>query len=352
MMNIKKAAIPFAAFALTLIPFTALASTKTSITSVDISVDNSLEFGESNTDVEATTSSSYYDVYSVSVTNVPSDGWEDGDNPKLTIKLELEDPDDYKWAVTKSSVDITDTNGTGTVSSVSNGSNYLTITYVMADLDDSDESYDLDISDTDWDESNGIASWEEAEDAKKYEVRLYRGSTLLTTVTTTDNEYNFANYFTQDGTYKFKVRGVYSSSHKGSFETSDDLDVTSSEAASIKSTYTGSTSSSSTSSGSGSPAAAISTSTGGAGSAVTTVGQWIKDSSGWWYKNADGSWPAATWQFINSKWYYFNQSGYMATGWVKWNSNWYYCGADGAMYQNATTLDGYYVNASGVWVAA
>ena len=30
------------------------------------------------------------------------------------------------------------------------------------------------------------------------------------------------------------------------------------------------------------------------------AGQWKNDSRGWWYQNDDGSYPAATWQWIDS----------------------------------------------------
>ena len=112
-------------------------------------------------------------------------------------------------------------------------------------------------------------------------------------------------------------------------------------------------------------------------------GQWIQDEKGWWYKRADGSYPKNSWGYeaYNGKsyWYYFLDSGYMATGWVEVNGskyylfpnsdgwkgrmltgwqwidgNCYYLDAqgqnEGALYRNSTTPDGFTVDLEGRWV--
>ena len=112
-------------------------------------------------------------------------------------------------------------------------------------------------------------------------------------------------------------------------------------------------------------------------------GQWIQDEKGWWYKRADGSYPKNSWGYeaYNGKsyWYYFLDSGYMATGWVDVNGskyylfpnsdgwkgrmltgwqwidgNCYYLDAqeqnEGALYRNTTTPDGYAVDVEGRWI--
>ena len=66
------------------------------------------------------------------------------------------------------------------------------------------------------------------------------------------------------------------------------------------------------------------------------AGQWRQDSNGWWYQNDDGSYPAGTWQWIDSngdgtaECYYFYADGYMA-------------------YNN--DIDGYHSNNDGQWEA-
>ena len=112
-------------------------------------------------------------------------------------------------------------------------------------------------------------------------------------------------------------------------------------------------------------------------------GQWIQDEKGWWYKRPDGSYPKNSWGYeaYNGKfyWYYFLDSGYIATGWVDVNGSKYYLFPnsdgwkgrmltgwqwidgncyyldpqgqnEGALYRNTTTPDGYAVDAEGRWV--
>ena len=112
-------------------------------------------------------------------------------------------------------------------------------------------------------------------------------------------------------------------------------------------------------------------------------GQWMQDEKGWWYKRADGSYPKNSWGYeaYNGKsyWYYFLDSGYMATGWIEVNGSKYYLFPnsdgwkgrmltgwqwidgncyyldsqgqnEGALYRNTTTPDGYAVDAEGRWV--
>ena len=112
-------------------------------------------------------------------------------------------------------------------------------------------------------------------------------------------------------------------------------------------------------------------------------GQWVQDEKGWWYKRADGSYPKNSWGYeaYNGKsyWYYFLDSGYMATGWVEVNGSKYYLFPnsdgwkgrmltgwqwidgncyyldpqgqnEGALYRNTTTPDGFTVDSEGRWV--
>jgi glucan-binding YG repeat protein len=56
----------------------------------------------------------------------------------------------------------------------------------------------------------------------------------------------------------------------------------------------------------------------------STTESWINDDTGWKYCNTDGSNTVSNWQYINGKWYYFNEFGYMVTGWIHWKEMWYY----------------------------
>ena len=108
-----------------------------------------------------------------------------------------------------------------------------------------------------------------------------------------------------------------------------------------------------------------------------------QDEKGWWYKRPDGSYPKNSWGYeaYNGKsyWYYFLDSGYMATGWVEVNGSKYYLFPnsdgwkgrmltgwqwidgncyylapqgqnEGALYRNTTTPDGFTVDSEGRWV--
>ncbi|MFM1601945.1 YSIRK-type signal peptide-containing protein [Helcococcus ovis] len=81
--------------------------------------------------------------------------------------------------------------------------------------------------------------------------------------------------------------------------------------------------------------------------------KWIKDTnSKWYYLLGNGKMAKSYWLYDNdySSWYYFNNSGDMATNkWVKdINSKWYYLLGNGKMAKS-TTINGWYVNANGVW---
>ena len=79
-------------------------------------------------------------------------------------------------------------------------------------------------------------------------------------------------------------------------------------------------------------------------------GQWMQDGTGCWYKKLDGSYPKNNWgnEDYNGKtyWYYFLDSGYMATGWIELNGSKYYLfpksdGWKGRMVTGWQWIDGY-----------
>lgn len=101
---------------------------------------------------------------------------------------------------------------------------------------------------------------------------------------------------------------------------------------------------------------------------------WKNDGKGWWWSRSDGSWPANSWEKIDSKWYWFNGSGYAVTGWqtiggkryhfaddchMNWDwekidGSWYYFGgvSDGVMRTYWQTIAGnrYYFGKDGKMV--
>ena len=77
---------------------------------------------------------------------------------------------------------------------------------------------------------------------------------------------------------------------------------------------------------------------------------WQYIDSTWYYLYSSGVMAANSWIQTNGSWYYLTDSGAMAVDqWVEWKGNWYYLYSSGVMATNAA-IDGYYVNANGVWV--
>ncbi len=71
-----------------------------------------------------------------------------------------------------------------------------------------------DIEEYYWEENT--AHWSDAGDADRYEVRLYRGNSLVQTISTNRNEFDFYPYMTRAGEYSFRVRGLSSSDEQKS----------------------------------------------------------------------------------------------------------------------------------------
>jgi len=76
--------------------------------------------------------------------------------------------------------------------------------------------------------------------------------------------------------------------------------------------------------------------------------KWLTRNIHTFYMNENG-FMTIGWKNINNNWYWFDNDGFMAKGWIINNNNWYYFNADGTMAHD-TTIDGYYINSSGVWV--
>lgn len=304
---------------------TVMASTGLEIDSAYLRVESEIEAGDSSSDVDVTSDSDRYTVEDVEVVNEPKNGWDDNDTPKLKVTLEAEE--DYYFASNISKSDVELSGSDARVTSVTRKYSTLFVYITLDSLDGGGRSYDSEVRGLEWDESDGIAYWEEDGDARRYEVRLYRNDSAVTSVfTTSDTSYDFSSYIIRSGDYTFKVRTVYNSSDKGSWEESDPWYVSSDDANDINGDRDHQ----------GFPSQGYD-------------GAWLRDEVGWWYCNADKSYTRNNWQLIDGRWYFFNAAGYMVTGWIPWNARWYYCGDDGAMYSNTVTPDGYYVGDDGAW---
>ena len=350
-------------------PITSFAKSDDDLEDVDsITIDLvcSISEGDKGSDADSQISADdvepdYIEVKSVKVTNKPSGDWKASDKPRVEIKIRRTDSDYTLKHLNKSDVTI---NGVE-VKSISVSAREkatATIVVTMAALDDQsyeddDDDLDLSLSGLKWvsnrDNKNNrtVATWDSSSDADYYEVRLYRGDSLIRTIEESGDEYDFENSMTMSDSYRFWVRGVRGTSH-GKWAKSGSHYVSSSEAA---------------------------TNLKNRGTNGVTPGyseSWMHDGTGWWYRNADGSWTQNNWQQIGGKWYFFGNNGYMRTGWLQspfsgpwyfldlnngemktgwlqspYSGLWYYLDPnDGHMWTNARTPDNNYVNAEGVWV--
>lgn len=123
---------------------------------------------------------------------------------------------------------------------------------------------------------------------------------------------------------------------------------------SFRRTYTGGGSGIGTSGGSSASGAGRA-----AGATLTpTVGTWVLNQHGQWTMvDPNGNLYRDTWVVYNNQWYYVNADGIMLITWQFINGTWYYFTVTategypvGAMLVNATTPDGYRVDANGAWV--
>ncbi len=206
-------------------------------------------------------------------------------------------------------------------------------------------------------DEEGIAHWDKVDKAKRYEVDLFEGDTMIKRVYTGGTRVDLNEYFVNDNVYHFAVRAVPTDSQytctEGDWTFSDEIYVD----------WIG-----------------------------ITNGRWRTYVSGLKYQQEDNTYLTDGWKKIGSDWYYFDPDGWAKTGWFNWSgqtyymdaktammltgwqeidgswyyfnpsgamlvSQWvesvpgdlYYVGADGRMLVN-TTVDGYYVNESGLRV--
>lgn len=370
---------------------------------VSLHFDSEITTGSSNCDVDVDTEDDEYSVGGVDVVNA-SGTWTGGTQPKLEIYLYADE--DYYFASAKESMFHFSGEDVEFVSAKRQEDNSEILLVVKLEALDEEE---LDIDDASWDTSDGTARWDRVPDAMGYEVRLYRGSTLVDTQTTrssSDTSYNFSGMMKQSGSYYFKVRAVSGGSVKGEWTTSEKLRVSSSGELGVSEydddvddkEYSPSNTSATPREGDYSdedfyerddedwddedwddgddnddeddddadygPGVSSSKSSSKTSKssdedeisvyekAFTTGSNdaWRQDQYGWWFHMGDDTYPANAWVLIDGKWYCFNESGYLRYGWILSEGKWYYCEDSGAMMVNARTPDGNYVGGDGAWI--
>lgn len=195
------------------------------------------------------------------------------------------------------------------------------------------------------------ATWDEVENAKQYELYLYRISdsgskTKVGETKTKKTRYDFSRKFTTEGEYCFKVRALNSSSKYSTSSWSEESEYTYVSEGYAEWVRDGMKKQDPMTSGPGAvkqegqESAQDQTKAAATATVDATAGQpgWRKNETGWWYSiNAEGTtWYSSCWQWLDgngdgtAECYYFNQDGYMAA--------------------DTTTPDGYTVNADGAWI--
>lgn len=293
-------------------PMAAFAS-EDSIKSVSVRVESSVEADAGQGTVSATSESEKYHMVSCEfVSN--KDSWKVGEVPRVLITLEAEEG----YYFSSINAGKTKIRGADYVTCRRDDNNHTLLLTVKLDpvkgiLEMVEDAY--------WESSPlGKARWSKVENAPAYELKLYRGDSLVHHVEkTTTTSYDFFGHMTSKGDYYFKVRAVPKTTSQKEYldesdwTESDVQEITARDAIAVsdrKETTEGSKSTS--------------------GPNAKQPG-WNQDVNGWWYQNEDGSYPTNAWMYINDKWYLFGMDGYMLTGWQKKNGREYYLNSNGEM---------------------
>lgn len=271
----------------------------------------------------------YYEVDDSFFTNEGDDEWERGTVPVYRVELRAKEGY-YFSSISKSSISVSGLHGTYKSSGrLDSGDGFrvdIKLRPVSGELSDIDENY--------WEGKTAV--WEEIDDADEYEVKLYRGTRSVTTVTTSNHRYNLYPYMNQRGDYSFKVRAISKSDGEKSAwtELSDEIYISDS------SVYTGAAPGSGGSTGGtggmGGPGGVHAGSTG-----------WNQNQYGWWYQLGDGNSVKNNWIFVDNDWFYLDSNGYMMTGLQFIDGRWFYLnpvsdGTKGAMRTGFQNIGGVY----------
>lgn len=254
--------------------------------------------------------------------------WVRGEVPVVRMELAVKENTKYRFT---SSTKVTSSGGRSEVKAkkVLDGGDVLRVELrfpkVTGPLEEPEDYY--------WDGRR--ARWAEVEDADKYEVRLYRGNSQVTTVTANSTSYYFYPYMNRGGEYTFRVRALNSTDGaKGGWtDKSEEFYLSSGDVYQGASPEQGS--------GNGN----------NAGPGTQKQVGWNQDTSGWTYRQANGSLAQNTWLYVDNNWFYLGSGGYMKTGWLYVDNNWFYLnpisdGTRGAMKTGWVLVDNcwYYLN--------
>lgn len=286
----------------------AAAETKIEKVKIEFSWGDVPKAGDRPGSISASAGGDEYSVGDVYYTNDVDDYWTLGTTPEVVAMIHAKNG--YKFSSTsKTYFSITGDNAKYKRARLSDGNTTLELTVTFPQLTGRLPQ----VENNYWEDT--VAVWDELDGARSYEIRLYRNEKLLTTVKSTEANYDFASSFTREGDYSFKVRGIakYNNNPGEWCEQSDYQIITASQAA------------------------------------TSGTGRWVQDARGWWYSYSTGGYPASVWKQVDGVWYYFDKDGYMMTGWVNIGGTWYYLASNGGMTTGWQAINGrwYYMDGSG-----
>lgn len=259
--------------------------------------------------------------------NAPKNSWtEEVKEPKVTVNYSEESPEWSKspedWVPGKKITATFTVPGTykksecsvygGELLSVSSADEETTIkaSYVpVAQLGSPESAGWSDVAKT-------RASWKKVPYASKYQLRLYRDSIWLQTLTTSSTSLDLVKYLEDGYSYYYEVRAIAKNSSEEDYLKDGEFTIS-------------------------------------ADSVVQelgeTNGRWANYQDGKKYRDENGNYLVNSWQMIAGKWYYFNQEGYALTGWQYLGDKWYYMNGDAQMQTGWQQINGqwYYLNSGG-----
>ena len=199
------------------------------------------------------------------------------------------------------------------------------------------EEKDYSMGDAWWEIDNpGVAmgKWDKCESSTSYKVQLYRGSkVVLDWKTATGGSQDFTSTIVKNGTGNYVFRVYPVKGNKEDMVSSDVLEVDSEVLSEYKK----------------------------AQKEIEKQQAYEEASDGWhsypmntWtYGKGNHTLARNEWMTIDGATYFFDTDAHMVTGWKRFGNAYYYFDqTSGALWRNATTPDGYYVNGDGIWVDA
>lgn len=396
------------AFALLVLstPMETLASVKT-ISSVTVNVgleemapgdslpdETSFKLDEDTTGNYVYTNSPKYEVSDIEWKTSTNKEMAIGDQPQMKVTLIATDPDSYAFKGGYQSSNVTIKGGTYVTSNRS-GSDTLFVTFRFKPIKGTYESP----TDAYWKDSGyGGARWSSVDySSKAYDVYLYKGSTVIHKVEAIKaTSYNFYPYMTKEGSYSFKVRTVpYTEDEKkygkkSEWTESDEIYLPKEKVSDGSGQENGTPGATDTvgwikdndkwyyrypdGSYQKNSWAKVNNKWYLFDSAGAMLTGWQQKTNLWYFMDENGAMQTG-WILSNGKWYYLNPSattgveGAMVTGWIAYNNKWYCTDATGAMLEGwrnvdgnwyyfypgegskavSTTINGFPVDANGVW---